>query len=444
VEAQKTSDDAFFALCEYFLADPQSSARYHRTLSEKLIYLIVRYLGRIGLLLAYAVLVVRDSAVFLSCFKHVAVLDIHAKMILRREDIRAESRSVAIRRRHRPSRQIFREMATAYRRYIHLRRTTASPASDTSVAATSARAASNEMYLVWLLHFYVHRSIILANAETVKATIRTVLTLEEFTPLIAGYLSAFSDLDIPLVLYLPGKLAQPRLTVQALPLFRKVIVKSGDAADFLHAGGKEDVLLEESGFPDRGTPPRKDRSVAAVFLASFYTLSDTELTQFLSRSAIPYLRRFQQMWQPLDVRVFCHPNDARARIPLEKAGFEVSAAEPQAGDRMASLDIVLSGNTSVIDEAIAAGLPVIYCGNLDKYSYDLMGFVKEGLVLDGTHVCPPRALVEDFFRRPQTRARLQRYRQGSGSHRVVRLVDEIQAEISPDAARSAEPCATST
>lgn len=432
---KKTSDEAFFALCEYSLSDPQSSARYHRKLTEKLIYLIVRYLGRIGLLLAYAVLVTRDSAVFLSCFKHVAVLDIHAKMILRRDEFRAECRSVAIRRRHFPSRQIFTEIASAHRRYLHLRRQTEANPSDTSVGETMIRAASNEMYLVWLLHFHVHRSIILANAETVKTVIRAVLTLDEFTPQIAGYLSAFSDLDIPLVLYLPGKLARPKVILQALPLFSKVIAKNGDAADFLHAGGMEDVLLEESGYSGRSA--QKDHPVAGVFLASFYTLNDTELAEFLSHSMIPYLRRFQEMWQPLDVRVFCHPNDARARIPLEQAGFDVNGTEPEIGDRMVSLDVVLSGNTSVIDEAIAAELPVIYCGNLDKYSYDLIGYVKEGLVLDGTHECPTRALVEDFFRQPQTRARLQRHRQGSGSHRLVRLVDEIQAEISPDSAKTA-------
>jgi hypothetical protein len=423
---QKTSDEAFFALCEYFLSDPQTSAQYHRTFTEKLIYNTVRHLGWGGLLLAYAALVVRDSAVFLSCFKHVVILDIHAKLILRRDDIRADCRSMPIRRRHFPSRQIIKEMASAHRRYIGLRRR-AERNADGAAPDTLMLAASNEMYPIWLLHFYVHRSIILANAETIRSAIRTALTLEEFTPLIAGYLSAFSDLQIPLILYLPGKLAQPELTLQAWPLFSKVVVKNGGSADFLRASGKEDVLMEESAFSSQDTPHYKGGDlVGAVYLASFYTLNDAELIEFLTHSAIPYLRRFQEIWQPLNIRVFCHPNDGRARSTLEQAGFHVAKNEPQSGNRMEGLDLVLSGNTSVIDEALAADVPVIYCGKLDNYSYDLIGYVKEGLVFDATHACPTRSIVEDFFAQPQTRTSLQRYRRGSGLHRSVRLIDEIQ------------------
>lgn len=424
---RKVSDETFFALCEYHLADPQTSARYHRSFAEKGIFLLVRYLGVIGMLLAYCVLVLRHSAVSLTCFRQAAVLDIHGKLILCREEIGAESCAVPIRRRHVPSRQIIGEIRAAHRRYTGLRR------SSEGDAPIPTRAASNEMYLVWLLHFYVHRSIILANADMIRSTIGSVVTLEEFTPLIAGYLSAFADLKVPLVLYLPVKLSEPKLTLQAVPLFTRVVVTNGGTADFLHANGREDVLLEEAGCSSGRTARPADGAVAAVFLASYYTLDDAELARFLSRSTIPYLQRFQETWRPLKVRIHCHPNDARPRPTLERTGFDVAGAESRTAERMADLAIVLSGNTSVIDEALAAGIPVIYCGTLDRYSYDLMGYVKEGLVLDGTHECPTPAMAQGFFQQPQTRAKLDGYRRGSGSHRSVRLADAIQAATPPRA-----------
>lgn len=434
------SDEEFFALCEYSLADPQTSARYLRNFTAKVIYIAVRHFGWVGLVVSYVLMVVRNSELSLPCFKHVAVLDIHAKLILRRDDIQAECRAVPIRRSHFPSRQILKELCVAYRRYIGLRSRTEFGNPRTSAPDTARLAATNHMYLVWLLYFYVHRSIILANAETVKSKIRTVLTPEEFTPLFTGYLSAFSDLGIPLILYLPGQLAQPDLVVQASPLFSKIIAKNGGAADFLHANGKKDVLLEESTFFNQRTPERKKYSIGGVFLASFYTLNDPQLTQFLTQSTVPYLRRFQETWHPISLRIFCHPNDSRARSTIERAGFDVYEAEP--GKRLAGLDVVLSGNTSVIDEAIAADIPVVYSGRLDTYDYDLIGYVKEGVVLDGTYECPPQNVVEDFFGQPQTQAKLQRHRRGSGLHRLVRLIDEIQAEISmgPHENRGPTPC----
>lgn len=426
----KKSDEAFFALCEYSLSQPESSARYLRTLADKLIYLAVRYMGWIGLVLAYMLLIGRASALSLSRVRHVAVLDIRAKLILRRDEINSQCQSFPIRRRHLPSSRILREMAAAHRRYLNLRRNNPANMSEGLPAEIPLRAATNEMYLFWLAHFYVHRSIILANAGLIKSTIRTVLTIEEFTPQIAGYLSALSDLQLPLILYLPAKLAEPKLTLQALPLFSKVIVKNGAAADFLRAHGRQDVLLEESAPCRQETAPDSPSVIAAVFLASFYTLTEVELNEFVFRSTIPYLRRFQELWKPATLRLFCHPNDSRARSILEGAGFEVEATEAQGVSRLANVDVVLSGNSSVIDEAIQAGVPVIYCGKLDSYSYDLMGYVKAGLVFDGTQTCPTQAVVEEHFRHPQTRATLHRYCRGSGSHRVVRLYDEINADIS--------------
>jgi hypothetical protein len=98
--------------------------------------------------------------------------------------------------------------------------------------------------------------------------------------------------------------------------------------------------------------------------------------------------------------------------------------------RLKDCRVVLAGNTTAIEEVLTAQIPVIYSGKLDYFDYDLMGYVSDGIVLDGTENLPSEEDVARFYSEEKTLINLQRFFHGSVVHPSVRLVDALDIKLS--------------
>jgi hypothetical protein len=423
VEKEK-NDRVFFVMCEYLLSSPQKTPKFTPGFNQQVIYLIARYFGLSGLLVGYVLMISRRSHMSISCFKKTLIFDLDHGHLLQRDEIRKETRRVAIRRQHFPSWQIIKEISTAYRVY---RRFKKSPKSDISV---SKLATLNDMYLFWLVNFYVYRSIILSNARLIKSEVCCAAASFHPTPEINGCLSMVSDLDIPLIAYISHKVLDWDIYSYSLQFFERVVVKNGRSIDLLVETLNTAVLLEESGQYPTPLLRHKEEPIAAIFLSSFYMLSDIELDIFLTHNFIPCLIDFQNLWKPHKINVYCHPNDLRPQKALEYFDFNVILDEIQVSYRLKDCRVVLAGNTTAIEEVLTAQIPVIYSGKLDYFDYDLMGYVSDGIVLDGTENLPSEEDVARFYSEEKTLINLQRFFHGSVVHPSVRLVDALDIKLS--------------
>lgn len=69
-------------------------------------------------------------------------------------------------------------------------------------------------------------------------------------------------------------------------------------------------------------------------------------------------------------------------------------------DDLKGLDVVFGGNSSVLIEAVTAGVPSVYIDHLDHGSADLHGFVASGLIYRGD-VDPALNDILRFYQRPE-------------------------------------------
>ena len=90
---------------------------------------------------------------------------------------------------------------------------------------------------------------------------------------------------------------------------------------------------------------------------------------------------------------------------------------------MSNFDVVISGNSSVIEEALDEGVPVVYMGNIDQYKYDLYGYVEDGVVLDATQYIPSLGAVKNFYRNSLRKSKI--YINGIATHERMNLIDAI-------------------
>ena len=432
-------DQRFFSLSEYYLSDIEFFAAYVLTKREKLINRVIHSAGVTGFIVAYVIMVMRKTTVNLPIFRDVAILDIKGNLVLRKQVIAAEHRNLPMQRRHLPSPRILRELIKAYARYrervhgyrIESGRESSIPDGPTTFIISCAKMkhlsrcpTSNRLYLFWLLHFYIHRSIIFANSQEILTNIKSVVTIEEYTPQIAGYLSALSDLGLPLTLYSPLKLAFPEITLKSLSMFAQVIVRNGSDVDFIKAHHRGPVFLEKKlnksiNFDTRICPR------IGVFLSSYYAVESEQLTHWILESIIPLLKKLQKDWGAASVVVSCHPNDMRPKNLLTASNIQVSTPDVAKEKRMLDYDVVFCGNTSVVEEALDEGIPVVYTGAMDTYAHDLYGYVRSGLVLDATYSLPSRDAVHMFYSEAKTQDKLQQLINGNSQHEIVDFADAI-------------------
>ena len=77
-------------------------------------------------------------------------------------------------------------------------------------------------------------------------------------------------------------------------------------------------------------------------------------------------------------------------------------------DDSKNLDVVFGGNSSVLVEAVTAGLPSAYLDDLDHGSPDLHGFVAGGLIYR-SEVDPDLNEMLRFYQRPGWPETLRRF-----------------------------------
>ncbi len=417
VELGEANDRIFFVMCEYLLAEPRKSPRFLPTRNQRIIFIAVRHFGLFGLLICYLIMISRSSRMHINCVGTSAIFDIRGMHISSRNEILGERHEIALKRRHFPSRRILREIWSAHRRYQQLSKVSKCNKS------ISESATLNEMYLYWLLIYYVYRSIIQNNANVLKSKISRAVTSFHPTPEINGCLSMLSDLGIPLIAYISHKIITNDLYLYSLSFFDKVVVKHGSSMQLLTERLKTAVLLEERSPRPIRSPLDKEQLTVAVFLSSFYTLNDVEVERFVTHGLVPSLLEFQNRWRPLSIRIFCHPNDARPEGPLLQFGFDTVTSRVRPADSVEEFSVVLAGNTTAIEEALAAGVPVIYCGNLDSFEYDLLGYVSDGIVFDGTNKLPHEEELVKFYTEKQTMMRLQHFLHGCKVYPSIRFID---------------------
>ena len=445
-------DQRFFSLSEYYLSDIEFFAGCVLTKREKLINRVIHSAGVTGFIVAYVIMIMRKTTVNLPIFRDVAILDIKGNWVLRKQVIAAEHRNLPMQRRHLPSLRILQEIIKAYTRYrqrvhgyrIESGRESSNPDGSTTFITSCAKMkhlsicpTSNRLYLFWLLHFYIHRSIIFANSQEILSNVKSVVTIEEYTPQIAGYLSALSDLGLPLTLYSPLKLAFPEITLKSLSMFAQVIVRNGSDVDFIKAHHRGPVYLEKRlnkaiNFDTRIAPR------IGVFLSSYYTLESQQLTHWIIESIIPFLNKLQNDWGAASIVVSCHPNDIRSKKILAESNIHVSAPDVAKEKRMLDYDVVFCGNTSVVEEALDEGIPVVYTGAMDTYAHDLYGYVRSGLVLDATYSLPARNEVRIFYDRIENQNKCQQLINDNCQHERVDLVDAICFVKSADVSQISE------
>lgn len=437
----KYRERLFFSLVEFDLAkDFKSNIRLNRR--EELISFIINIGGIVGVIAVYMIMVMRKTTINLPIFNEIAIIDLKGKLILRKQMIASEHSDLQMERRHFPSLEIIFELANAYRLYNKYRtneyidRGFQHPAESNFSAssknskisdamAESTRDASlNKYYVLRLVFFYIHRSIIFANSKKILSNAKSVVTVNEFTAQIVGYLSALSDLGLPLTLYIATRTQETHLKYISLAMFTQIIVNYGSHADKIRTNYDGPVYVERKITKTTKfeyIPPLK----IGVFLASYYTLSNEECTNYGKNYVIPFLKEILTRFSAENLVVHCHPSDLRLNNLLETNGISLNALGENLEYRMLNYDIVFCGNTTVVEEALMLGVPVIYNGALDTYKHDLFGYVQSGIVIDATNSTPSLDEVCNYYNNPIFQAKLQNFICGSNKHEFIDFVDAI-------------------
>ena len=105
----------------------------------------------------------------------------------------------------------------------------------------------------------------------------------------------------------------------------------------------------------------------------------------------------KNLWRELDSWITSHQDER-----LTKSG-EASAVEDTKG-----LDVVFGGNSSVLIDAVTAGVPSAYVDDLDHGSRDLHGLVAAGLMYRTTPD-PDFDQLLRFYQQPEWKQRLRRF-----------------------------------
>lgn len=95
-------------------------------------------------------------------------------------------------------------------------------------------------------------------------------------------------------------------------------------------------------------------------------------------------------------------------IASHDAGRLCKSREATALDDVKGLDVVFGGNSSVLIEAVTAGVPSAYVDRLDHGPPDLHGLVAAGLIYR-SNVDPTLDELLDFYRQPGWEQRLRRF-----------------------------------
>jgi hypothetical protein len=406
------------------------------TSRENIINIIANTAGLLGFTFAYVLMVMRSSTINIPIFRDVVVIDIKAGLILSNPAIAAERRDLNLNRWHLPSIRMLIEVVAAYlsyKRRVKLRGVDSSgQASKTNRASCDTKklhyvnryVPDSRRYLFYLVSFYIHKSIMLNNSKKILSNAKSVVCINEFTPQVLGYLSALYDIKIPLTLYLPTRIVEAQMpNNSSLNMFSRILAKNGIDADFINTRYKLHVNLEKtikhSIEFDSNKPPR-----VGVFLASYYTMETKNLSEYIKKLIIPLLNKIQRKWNAKSMTVSCHPSDLRSISIFHGnnvAALNISRAKK--ADRMLSYDLVICGNSSVAEEALSNGIPVVYMGCLDAYEYDLFKYVADGIVIDATKFIPPLNEVKNFYKNSSSKS--MRYINGVGEYEFMDLIDAI-------------------
>ncbi len=122
----------------------------------------------------------------------------------------------------------------------------------------------------------------------------------------------------------------------------------------------------------------------------------------------------KNLWLGIDEWIASHADSRLYRSP----GSSVL-------DDSKKLDVVFGGNSSVLVEAVTAGLPSAYLDDLDHGSPDLHGFVAHGLIY-GSGVAPDLNEVQRFYQRPGWQETLRRFANIDDDECAV-LADTVRA-----------------
>ncbi len=122
----------------------------------------------------------------------------------------------------------------------------------------------------------------------------------------------------------------------------------------------------------------------------------------------------KNLWLGIDEWIASHADSRLYRSP----GSSVL-------DDSKNLDVVFGGNSSVLVEAVTAGLPSAYLDDLDHGSPDLHGFVAQSLIY-GSGVAPDLNEVQRFYQRPGWQETLRRFANIDDDECAV-LADTVRA-----------------
>jgi len=406
-------DQRFFALCEYILSDIEHFENVYLSKKEKILNRITNSAGVIGIIIAYTMMVLKKGTINLTLFRDIAILDIKGNLILGKQEIASEQTELPLRRCHFPSLRIIQEICKAYLKYSSEIRT-----------SPPCHPVSNKLYLFWLLNFFFYRSVVFANSKKILLNLKSVVTYNEYMPSICGCLSAFYDLSLPLSLYIGIKNNYPDLTIKSLCFFSQVIASNGSDADTIRSHCEVPLFIER-----RNNKPIFFDSIIAprigVFLSSYYTTESQILKYLINNKVLSFLENVQKDWNAQSVVVHCHPNDMRPKSLLNENNIFVYESNSMNGIRMRNYDIIFCGNTSVVEEALNEGIPVVYTGDLDTYTYDLYGYVNSGIVCDATYSIPSRADVQLFYDDQDTQDRIYNFKKGINDMEAIDFIEAI-------------------
>ncbi len=409
------------------------------TKREVLINNIVNKCGLLGFIAIYVAMVIRKSKYNLSIFRNSLIIDIKGGLILNKPEVSKESTNLTLERCHIPSLTIIKEMICHYKKYkkdlLHykIQLKTADYNSFYSnydfknyikFKDNQRYPFQNKRYLFYLLHFYIHKSILLANSEKILINIKNVVTVREFTPKILGYLSALCDLRVPLNLYLAIRSPNDQVSNTTLSMFNKIIAKNGIDADFAKGYADVPVYLEKISRQEFRIMPKNEPKVG-IFLASYYTMEINQLQEYISKSIIPFIMRLKNEWCAKSITIFCHPSDLRPRKILNDRNFLVNMTLTRQAGRMLNFDVIICGNSSVAEEAFIEGIPVVYSGEMDTYEYDLYKYIKNSLAVDATYYIPTIEDVRIHYGNQQNIDLINTFFDGAISHETVDFIEAI-------------------
>ena len=409
------------------------------TYSSKMavINILINKGGAFGIILAYIIMVMRRTDIVLPIFRGVAILDIKAGLIYNKKDIKNECKKIIIKRFHIPSIKIIRELIQAYKEYV-------GKIEDLKIKNISInqyinekeysekklnlnvgeRAILNRDYLIWMFYYYFYRSIFYSNLKLINESIKGVVTIEEYTPQIAGYLSVLNELDKPLYLFLHGKLFIPELTLHSLKIYDRVIYSPGVDTDILNQYNnkiyREKIEIRNVKL-NLNYPPK-----VGLFLSSYYELNNYKLLNFFKSNIIPLVKKMKKQWGIEDILIYCHPNDKRPHKILVNSHIIRDEMEIKKMNRMTNLDLVVVGNSSVAEEALKMGVPVVYSNELDTYTYDIYGYINYELVIDGSLNLPTLQNIYDFYESFRTKRNLTSFFNSKNNHETVEFIDAIK------------------